>query len=120
VTLPQVNTQVELPHGFHRGATIGSIGGVIAAAGKRNGVKYNTKTKRVIRMRMATLMIRPISSFNELSDNELQGMFVACTADVDGIAQWLAGQDFEAHPLEMTEYREVYPGEFNGDPEDRY
>lgn len=119
MTLPQVDTQIGLPPGFHRGRTIGSIGGVIAAASKRNDVKYDTKTERAIRMRMASLMIRPITSFNQLSDHELQGMLVACTADVDSIAQWLAGQEFEGLP-QATEYREEYPGELDGHPWDYY
>jgi hypothetical protein len=72
----------------------------VAAAGKKNGVKYNTKTKRAIRMRMASLMIKPIKSFKELTDYELQGMLVACTADVDAIAQWLAGQEFSGAAIE--------------------
>lgn len=94
MSLPLVSTQVELPQGFHRGATIGSIGGVVAAAGQHIKRKYDTKTKRVIRMRMASLMIKPVTSFTELSDHELQGMYVACKAGVTSIAQWLAGQDF--------------------------
>lgn len=100
--LPQVNTQVTLPQGFHRGATIGSIGGVIAAAGQLNGVTYDTKTKRVIRLKMASQMIKPVTSFNDLTDRELQGMFLACSGDVDSIAQWLGGQDFPCTPLRRS------------------
>jgi len=106
MTLPQVK-KVGLPKGFHRGATIGSIGGIVAAAGTKvitdiypNGVKYDTKTKRAIRLEMASLMIRPVTSFNQLVDHEIQGMLVACTADVAGIAQWLAGQDYPGTRIE--------------------
>lgn len=105
MSLPQINTQVELPPGFHRGATIGSIGGVIAAAGKRNGVRYKTATKRAIRMRMASLMIRQVESFNDLTDHELHGMFRACNHSLalDGIAQWLNGQGFPGTPLDPVQ-----------------
>lgn len=102
MTLPQVSTQVELPHGFHRGATIGSIGNAIAAAGtkQRKPVKYKTTVKRVIRMAMASWMFhRDITSFNQLGDLELQGMLVAVNRDVVGVAQWLDGQNFPSAPL---------------------
>ena len=111
MSLPQVSNQVAVPQNFHRGITIGSITNAIAAAGVKNGVTYKTKTKRAIRMKMVALMIRPdIESFNELSDNELQGMMVACTAGVDQIAQWLDGQDFECQTITTTrgEYEEEW------------
>ena len=110
MSLPQVSNQVAVPQNFHRGITIGSITNAIAAAGVKNGVTYKTKTKRAIRMKMVALMIRPIESFNELSDNELQGMMVACTAGVDQIAQWLDGQEFECQTITTTrgEYEEEW------------
>jgi hypothetical protein len=85
------------------------VSGAIAAAGKENGVKYSTRVTREIRMDMASLMIRPIDSFNELSDDEIHAIGEACTYGVVGIAQWLAGRNYPCTEIEERQgYFDAY------------
>jgi len=84
-----------------RGSQVARAMGAITAAGLVNGARYSTRTKRVIRLRVAGEMLgrQEVESFNDLTDAELRGVNATLVRCKHTVAEWLRGQDFEGKPV---------------------